>query len=138
MENNTVTISTDKSLLDFEVIFSFLSSSYWGKNYTKEMVKKTIEHSLCFGLYLEGSQIGFARVITDYTRFAYLADVFVLPEKQGRGYGKYLLDGILNHDSVKGIGKWMLATSDAHGLYKKFGFTELKEPDKYMERKQTN
>lgn len=133
--NNTVFVSTDKSLLDFTVIFNFLSNSYWGKNYTDETIKKSIANSFCFGAYLENRQIGFARIITDFTRFAYLADVFILPEYQGKGYGKQLLGSIFNHPDLKDVVKWVLNTSDAHGLYKQFGFNPVAEPEKYMERK---
>lgn len=134
MDNN-IFVSTDKTRLDLNIIFNFLSNSYWGKNFTFELVKKCIDNSFCFGAYLDNRQIGFARVITDFTRFAYLADVFILPEYQGKGLGKQMLNSIFSHPDLKDITKWSLNTSDAHGLYKQFGFTSISEPEKYMERK---
>lgn len=134
MDNN-IFVSTDKTRLDLNIIFNFLSNSYWGKNFTFELVKKCIDNSFCFGAYLDNKQIGFARVITDFTRFAYLADVFILPEYQGKGLGKQMLNSIFSHPDLKDITKWSLNTSDAHGLYKQFGFTPIPEPEKYMERK---
>jgi GNAT superfamily N-acetyltransferase len=130
-----IQISIDKDKLDFELIFNFLSSSYWGKNYTFYSVKKSVENSLCFGMYFNNKQIGFARVITDYTRLAYLADVFILEEYRGRGLGKMLLEYIFSFPSLTEVGKWMLATTDAAELYAKFGFSTLTNPNKYMEKR---
>lgn len=127
-------VSTDKSKLDLPLIFNFLSNSYWGKSFTYDSVKKSIHNSLCFGLYTEDKQIGFARVVTDFTRFAYLADVFILPELQGKGYGRILLTYIMEFEDLKDVGKWLLRTTDAAGLYEKFGFTSLTQPEKFMER----
>jgi Acetyltransferase (GNAT) family. len=133
--NENIQISTDKDKLNFELIFNFLSSSYWGKNYTFYSVKKSVENSLCFGMFFNEKQIGFARVITDYTRFAYLADVFIVEEQRGRGLGKMLLEYVFNFPSLTEVGKWMLATADAAELYAKFGFSTLTNPNKYMEKK---
>ncbi len=129
-----ITVSTDKSKLDLELINSFLPISYWAKERPIEVIKKSIDNSLCFGLYEDDKQIGFARVTTDFTLFAYLADVFVIESKRGKGYASILLDAIFTHPDLKDIQKWMLATSDAHGLYKKFGFRPLVMPEKMMER----
>lgn len=126
-------ISTDKSKLDFNVIHGFLSSSYWANKRKPEVTKHSIKNSLCFGVYFKKTQIGFARVITDYATFAYLADVFILEEYRGRGLSKWLMEIILKYSEVQNIRRWFLATKDAHGLYKKFGFTALKEPEKIME-----
>jgi GNAT superfamily N-acetyltransferase len=129
-----ITISTDKSKLQVEVIFQFITNSYWGKGRTKEQVQTTIDNCLCFGLYKDDKQIGFGRIATDYAVFAYLMDLFVLPEYRGKGYSKQLMDAIVKAEELKDCRTWMLKTSDAHGLYKQFGFTELHNPDIVMER----
>lgn len=126
-------ISTDKSKLDLKIIHNFISNSYWAKNRSLKTMKKAIDNSLCFGVYYGKKQVGFARVITDFTTFAYLADVFIIEEFRGKGLSKWLMNVILNYDSLKNLKRWFLATKDAHGLYEKFGFTKLKEPDKLME-----
>lgn len=126
-------ISTDRSKLDFKVIQGYLSRSYWANKRKPEVTKLSIKNSLCFGVYFKKTQIGFARVITDYATFAYLADVFILEEFRGRGLSKWLMEIILNYGEVQNLRRWFLATKDAHGLYKKFGFTSLKEPEKIME-----
>lgn len=129
-----IVISTDKSKLQIDVIHQFLTETYWAKGRTIDEVKKTIEHCLCFGMYVEGKQIGFARLATDYTVFAYLMDVFVLPEHRGKGYSKQLMKAINEEPQVQSCKVWMLKTSDAHELYKQFGYTELKHPERVMER----
>ena len=129
-----IEISTDKSKLQIEVIHQFLTNSYWGKGRTLDEVKKTIEHCLCFGVYSENRQIGFARVVTDYTVFAYLMDVFILPEYRGKGYSKQLMENIVENPQLQSCKVWMLKTSDAHSLYKQFGYSELKYPERVMER----
>ncbi len=129
-----IEISKDKSKLQVEVIHDFLKTTYWAKGRTLNEVKKTIDSSLCFGVYLDGRQIGFARIVTDFVVFVYIMDVFVLPEFQGKGYSKQLMESVINEPLLKTCKVWMLKTSDAHGLYKQFGFTELKHPEKVMER----
>lgn len=129
-----MTISTDKSKLQIDVIYQFLTNSYWAKERTKKQVQTTIDTSLCFGVYVNEQQIGFGRVATDYAVFAYLMDVFILPTHKGKGYSKQLMEAIINAEELKECKTWMLKTSDAHGLYKQFGFTELKNPDIVMER----
>ncbi len=126
-------ISTDKSKLDMKVIQDYLSSSYWAKNRPLKTTKLSVKNSLCFGVYNKTEQIGFARLITDYATFAYLADVFILEEHRGKGLSKWLMEVILNYGDVQNLRRWFLATRDAHGLYEKFGFTKLKEPEKIME-----
>lgn len=126
-------ISTDKSKLNIKVIHGFLSNSYWAKNRSLKATKVSIKNSLCFGVYYNKIQIGFARVITDYATFAYLADVFILKEHQGKGISKWLMEIILSHDKLQNLRRWFLATKDAHKLYEKFGFRNLKEPGKFME-----
>jgi GNAT superfamily N-acetyltransferase len=128
-------VSTDKSRLDVGVVHTFLSSSYWAAGIPEEEVARSIEHSLCFGLYgAGGEQVGFARVITDYTFLAYLADVFVLDSHRGRGLGKWLVEAVTSHPELRGIRKWMLATGDAHELYRKYGFSVPQQPEMLMEK----
>ena len=126
-------ISTDKNLLDIELIHTFLKDMYWAKGRTLEEVQTTIDHCLCYGVYLEDRQIGFARVLTDYAVFAYLMDVFILPEYRGRGYSKELMKVMVNNPELKTC-KWMLKTSDAHELYRQFGFGITQTPEKIMEK----
>jgi len=128
-------ISTDKSRLDLEMIHRFLSEkSYWARKRALEQTKTAIENSICFGLYEGRRQIGFARVVTDKATFAYLGDVFVLDGFRGEGLGKWLMETVISHPEIQGLRRWVLATRDAHGLYEQFGFTELKFPDRWMER----
>lgn len=130
-------ISTDKQKLDIKTIHTFLTNSYWSKGISVEKIIQSIENSLCFGLY-DNKQIGFARVVTDYTLFAYLADVFIIDEYRGRGLSKWLMECILNHPKLNNLRSWMLSTKDAHDLYEKFGFKPLEEPAKYMTKKNLN
>jgi GNAT superfamily N-acetyltransferase len=129
------TISTDPSKLDLDTIHRYLSQdSYWALGRPRVITEKAIRNSLAFGLYHAGGQIGFARVITDCATFAYLADVFLLPEWRGRGLGKWMMSVIVAHPEVQGLKRWMLVTDDAHGLYARFGFASLKTPETVMER----
>lgn len=128
------TISTDKARMDFAFVHNFLSRSYWAKNIPFETVRRSIENSLCFGLYEADEQIGFARVVTDHATFAYLCDVFVIETHRGRGLSKWLMEMILAHPDLQNLRRWMLATKDAHGLYEQFGFTALDSPDVFMQR----
>lgn len=127
------TITSDQDDLDIELIHGFLSASYWAKGIPKAVVKKAIENSLAFGVYHEDAQIGFGRVITDRATFAYLADVFILSECRGRGLGKWLISCILAHPELQGLRRWLLATSDAHGLYRQMGFVPAIKPENIME-----
>ena len=129
-----ITISTNKDKLQIDVIHQFLTNTYWAKGRTLDEVKKTIQTSFCFGVYENTHQIGFARVATDYVVFAYIMDVFILPEFRGFGYSKQLMKVIHEHPQLLSCKVWMLKTSDAHGLYKQFGYTSLQHPDKVMER----
>jgi N-acetylglutamate synthase-like GNAT family acetyltransferase len=131
---NDLIISDDKSKLDAELIHKFLTSSYWAGGRTIEEVKKSIEHSICFGIYKNDKQIGFARILTDFTVIAYLMDVFIIEEYRGKGFSKMLLKRIFEDERFKGIKKWMLATKDAHSLYTQFGFEKIKNPDRLMEK----
>ncbi len=128
-------ISTDKSRLDLAVVHGFLKGSYWAEGVPEEVVLRSVENSLVFGVYRGEEQAGFARVVTDYATFAYLADVFILKAHCERGLGKWLVETILSHPELQGMRRWMLATRDAHGLYREYGFTELEEPGIFMERK---
>jgi GNAT superfamily N-acetyltransferase len=126
-------ISTDKKLLDFELIHGFLSTSYWSPGIPFETVKRAAENSVTFGLYKEGHQIGYARVITDFASFAYLADVFILESERGKGLSKWLVESIMNVPALQGLRRWMLATKDAHGLYSQYGFRTLDAPGFFMQ-----
>lgn len=127
-EQEGYTISTDNAKLDIGVIHHYLSEeSYWAKNIPLEVVKRSIDNSLCFGLYHQHTQIGFARLITDKATFAYLADVFIIESYRGKGLSKWLVQTIQIYPEVQGLRRWMLGTKDAHGLYAQFGWTPLPE-----------
>jgi GNAT superfamily N-acetyltransferase len=128
-------ISTDPARLEIAMIHAYLSgSAYWAMGRPLEVVRRSIENSLSFGVYRESVQIGFARVVTDYATFAWLADVFVLPEFRGQGIGKWLIGVIFDHPRLPGLRRWILATKDAHRLYAQYGFTPLQAPERFMER----
>jgi len=129
-------VSTDQSLLDIDLIHHFLAhQSYWAQGRDRLTVERSIQHSLCFGLYTQANeQIGFARVVTDQAVFAWLMDVFILEAYRGQQLGQYLLSEIMGYPSLQGLKRWGLATQDAHGLYEKYGFTLLSKPETMMER----
>jgi GNAT superfamily N-acetyltransferase len=127
------TISTDVARLDIDAIHAYLTRSYWAEGIPRDLVARSIEGSLCFGLYGGSGQIGFARVITDRATFAYLCDVYVLEEHRGAGLGKWLMEAVVSHPALQGLRRFVLATRDAHGLYAKFGFKPLADPGRYME-----
>lgn len=129
-----IEITIDKSKLQVEVIHQFLTNTYWARGRTLDEVNKTIDNCLCFGVYLNNKQIGFARIATDNTVFAYVMDVFILPEYRGNGYSKQLMKAVHEEPQLQTCKVWMLKTADAHNLYKQFGYTELKNPEKVMER----
>lgn len=129
-----ITISTDKNKLDVPFIQHFLKDIYWAAGRTMEEVQITIDHSFCFGIFIDDKQIGFARVITDYVVFAYVMDVFITEEHRGKGYSSILIERMINEPALKDVKIWRLATTDAHFLYNKFGFTALKSPEKMMEK----
>lgn len=127
-------ISSDKHLLDVDLIFKFLThESYWAKGISKEQLQKAIDNSLCFGVYHNHKQIGFARVITDYSTFAYLADVFIVTNYRKQGLSKWLLQNILFHAELQNLRRWLLATLDAHDLYSQFGFKPLSQPKRFLQ-----
>jgi GNAT superfamily N-acetyltransferase len=129
-------ISTDKSRLDMRRLHQFLSrEAYWSLGRPRAVVERAIEHSLCFGLYDRGAQVGFARVVTDYATFAWVCDVFVLPSHRGRGLSKWLMQSLVSHPDLQGLKRVLLATRDAHELYRRYaGFDTLPEPGKWMIR----
>ena len=127
-------VSTDSSLLDLPRIHEYLTEeAYWSRGIAFETFQKSVENSLCFGLYHQEMQIGFARVISDFATFAYLADVFVIEEFRGRGLGKWLIKCVISHPEIQELRRWMLITSDAHGLYQHYGFKTLGHPESFME-----
>lgn len=135
MTASTLRIGCDRAALDVALIHRFLSQeSGWAKGVPLATVRRSIEHSLCFGGFLGDAQVAFARVISDYATFANLVDVFVLPEHRGKGYGKALMQAVIAHPDLQGLRRFTLATADAHGLYAQFGFTALSAPQRFMER----
>ena len=130
----TLEFSTDQARLDVTMIHAYLANeSYWVPGISRANVEKCIKHSLCFGVYLDLRQIGFARLVTDFVRYAHLLDVFVLPQFRGRGIGKLLMENILAHPELRTIVRYTLGTQDAHGLYARYGFTAFANPERQME-----
>jgi GNAT superfamily N-acetyltransferase len=134
-ERGEYSISTEKHRLNVDTIHEFLTGSYWAAETTREIVERSLEHSLAFGVYHGRRQVGLARVITDYATFAYLTDVFILEEYRGRGLSRWLVEMIMQHPELQGLRRWMLLTRDAHGLYKKVGFTAPRTPERVMEKR---
>src|SRR2546428_8173554 len=127
-------ITTDTKRLDIPFIHHFLSEkSYWATNIPITTVKRSIQNSLCFGVFHGAKQIGFARVISDFSTFAYLADVFIIEDERGKGLSKLLMEVISTHPDLQGLRRWVLATADAHKLYEQFGFVPLSKPERFME-----
>ena len=126
------TISTDKSKIDIDYVHGFLTHSYWSPGIPVETVKRAMENSLCFGVYDNDKQVGYARMITDQATFAYLADVFIDENSRGKGLGKWLIETILAHPGLQGLRRILLATRDAHSLYAQFGFTPFTNPERWM------
>ena len=133
-----IIVSTNKERLNVKFINDFISNSYWGKGRSMEETKKCIKNSLNFGIYLNENQIGYARIVSDFTVFAYIMDVFITEAEREKGYSTILLNEVFNNYKLKEVKNWKLATSDAHSLYKKFGFDLLNNPENMMERKQKN
>lgn len=127
-------ISTSRERLSLDVVHSFLTNCYWAKGIPREIVARSIEHSLCFGIYEgSGAQVGFARVVSDFATVAYLGDVFVLESHRGRGLSKWLMQCVMQHPALQHLRRWILLTRDAHGLYSQFDFTLVSAPERYME-----
>jgi GNAT superfamily N-acetyltransferase len=127
-------ISTDKSRIDVNMLHDFLSHSYRAEGIPLETMKKSMENSLCFGIYFNSEQVGFARVVSDLATYAYLADVFIVEKERGKGLSKWLMQVITGHPALQGLRRFMLATRDAHELYAPYGFSPLKKPERWMER----
>jgi GNAT superfamily N-acetyltransferase len=127
------TVSDRKDIMDVAIIHGFLTTSYWAKGIDRTTIERAIANSLCLGVFHNDKQIGFGRAITDRSTFAYLADVFILEEYRGRGLGKWLVDCFLEHEELQGLRRWLLATLDAHDLYRQKGFVPLQEPQRFME-----
>ena len=128
------TIDTDPSRIDLDLVHGFLTEAYWSAGIPRETVRRSIENSLVFGVYRGDRQVGFARVITDQATFAYVGDVFILPEERGRGLATWLMETVVGHPELQGLRRWVLLTRDAHGLYRRVGFGEPADPGRYMER----
>ena len=131
--NGNFVISTDPARLDVEAIHAFLTQSYWAAGIPRDLVARALRHALCFGVYDGERQIGLARVISDFATYAYIADVYLLDPYRSRGLGKWLMACVMSHPDLQGLRRWSLATRDAHGLYRQFGFTELAKPERHME-----
>jgi len=127
-------ISTDPTKLDIDSIADMLTRAYWAQGRTPEMIAHYVQHSLVFGVYHEGKQVGLARVVTDYATFAWLCDVFIHEDHRGHGLGKWLMETVHAHPDLQGLRRWLLATKDAHGLYKQFGWTQLDQPERWMNK----
>ena len=125
-------VTTDRARFDVDLIHGFLRSTYWAANLPRAVLEKSIRHALCFAVFAERKQVAFARVITDYATFAYLSDLFVVPEHRGRGVSKLLMQTILAHPELQGLRRFLLATKDAHGLYAQFDFKPLANPQDFM------
>jgi len=127
------TISTDPERIDRDLVHAFLADSYWAGGIPRGVVDRAIEGALCFGVYADSGQVGFARVISDFATFAYVADVFIVASHRGRGLAQWLMQAILAHPRLQGLRRWMLVTRDAHGLYRKVGFRDLAHPERILE-----
>ncbi len=128
------TISTDPARLDLDAITEMLSRAYWAQGRTREMIARYVQHSLVFGLYTEKKQIGLARIVSDYTTFAWLCDVFILEDYRAHGLGKWLMQTIHSHPDLQNLRRWVLITRDAHDLYRQFGWQPLDHPERWMHK----
>jgi len=128
------TISTDPARLDIDAIADMLTRAYWAKGRTRDIIARYVQHSLAFGVYDGYRQIGLARVVSDYTTFAWLCDVFIHEDYRGHGIGKWLIETVHSHPDLQGLRRWMLATRDAHGLYEQFGWTLIDHPERWMHK----
>ncbi len=133
LKRGSFQITTDRSRMQIDTIHRFLQKSYWAAKRTQEVIRKSIDHSLPFGIFAGEKQVGFARVVTDFATFAWIADVFVDEEFRGQGLSKWLMESMMGHPELQGLRRWVLATKDAHSLYSQFGFTSLNKPERWME-----
>ena len=131
-KRDNFTVSTDKARLQLDMIHEFLTNAYWSKHIPMKIVRKAVKHSLCFGVYDGERQIGFARVISDYATFAYLADVFILDLYRGKGLSKWLIECVMAHPDLQELRTFILFTRDAHGLYRRYGFETITIPERVM------
>ena len=134
VHRDSFTISTDPVRLDIDAIADMLTRAYWAKGRTRDVIARYIQHSLTFGVYDGDRQIGLARLVTDYTTFAWLCDVFIHEDYRGQGLGKWLMETIHGHPDLQDLRRWLLATRDAHGLYRQFGWAPLANPERWMEK----
>ena len=128
------TITTEPDRIDRAAVRRFLADSYWAADRAADVIDRSLDHSLAFGLLFEGRQVGMARVVTDSATFAWLCDVYIEPEHRGGGLGQWLVSVVISHPELEGVGRWMLGTTNSHSLYRRFGFTGLPEPGKFMMR----
>ncbi len=135
-QRDTFTISTDPGRLDVDAIVDMLSRAYWAIGRPRDRTERAIQNSLVFGVYNGDKQVGVARVVTDYSIFAYLCDVFILEDYRTHGLGKWLLETILEHPELREMRRWLLVTNDAHGLYRQYGFAEIEDPEHWMQKLQ--
>ena len=133
MPNEHYTISNESSRFDVEMIYQFLTNCYWAEGVSREIVQRSIQNAMCFGVFDGNNQVGFARVITDRVTYGYIGDVFILAPHRGRGLSKLLIKAIMQHPELQGFRRWSLVTNGAHCLYRQFGFTPLANPQRYME-----
>jgi GNAT superfamily N-acetyltransferase len=134
LREGDVVVSCDAGKLDVDRIHALLTGSYWAEGVPREIVARSIENSIPFGVYVTGEQVGFARVISDRASYAYLADVYIEENHRGKGLSRLLMRAVMDHPELQGLRRWMLGTRDAHGLYRQFGFTELQRPERWMEK----
>ena len=132
IEKNNYLISTDKNKIDIDYVHGFLSKSYWSPGVPTRIVKRAMKGSLCFGVYNNDKQVGYARMVADKATFAYMADVFIDEKHRGKGLAKWLVESILAHPQLQGLRRILLATKDAHKLYEQCGFTSINNPERYM------
>jgi GNAT superfamily N-acetyltransferase len=131
--NGSYTVTADRQRIDGDAVHQFLTGCFWARGVSRELVAKSIAHSLCFGLFHETAQIGFARVVTDYSTYAYLCDVYVLEAHRGKGLGKWMMAFVMEHPELRGLRRFQLVTRDAHALYSRFGFATPEHPERHME-----
>jgi GNAT superfamily N-acetyltransferase len=131
--NGPYTVTADRQRIDGDAVHRFLTGCFWARGISRERVAKSIAHSLCFGLFHEAAQVGFARVVTDYSTYAYLCDVYVLEAHRDKGLGKWMMAFVMEHPELQGLRRFQLVTRDAHGLYSRFGFDTPVNPERHME-----
>lgn len=129
---NDILISTDQNLLDLDLTHHYITNSYWAKGIPRHTFEKSVRNGLCFGVYKDKVQIGFGRVVSDYSTFAYLGDIFIVEEEKGKGYSKLLMEAIMNHPELQGLRRFCLGSKDAQSLYERYGFEQIRVPENWM------